>query len=611
MKALDPGGSTRGVSDGVELPAHASPTYYERPLLKKPHWEWEVIVYLFLGGVMGGSGILAALANEDGEDAALARNARYVAFVLASTCPVVLIKHLGRPERFLHMMRIFKVKSVMSMGVWGLVAFSLPASSAALAQLARDGVLPERLRFVRFFGPRALTNPLGLVLGAFIGGYTGVLLSATANPIWAIGKRHIPAMSVCSGVAGACALNNALLALFGGNESTSRKLDVLEAFAGFAELAVILSFRWQADVREPPLEEVARRHDPRRHRHADAPRARAVARALEDGARLRAHARGRLRVARDADRGGQGIRRRPARQLAPTGMIDRGETRSRPGPAVEARVTTVDGGRATRRFDTLATEEPLEIRLRAGGASCTVAITMRTPGNDFELAAGFLHGEGVLADYDALRGISFCIDRDVDEEQRYNIVNVDLAARNLPVLDTLERHFTTTSACGVCGKASLEALDARGLEALAVDAADGVDAATIVRLPDRLREAQGVFARTGGLHAAALFAPSGALLAVREDVGRHNALDKLVGWALLGKRLPLERSILLVSGRTSYEIVQKAIVARIPIVCAVSAPSSLAVDLARAFGITLVGFLRGERFNVYAHENRIHEAASA
>ncbi len=253
MKALDPGGSTRGVSDGVELPAHASPTYYERPLLKKPHWEWEVIVYLFLGGVMGGSGILAALANEDGEDAALARNARYVAFVLASTCPVVLIKHLGRPERFLHMMRIFKVKSVMSMGVWGLVAFSLPASSAALAQLARDGVLPERLRFVRFFGPRALTNPLGLVLGAFIGGYTGVLLSATANPIWAIGKRHIPAMSVCSGVAGACALNNALLALFGGNESTSRKLDVLEAFAGFAELAVILSFRSHAGVAGKPM----------------------------------------------------------------------------------------------------------------------------------------------------------------------------------------------------------------------------------------------------------------------------------------------------------------------------------------------------------------------
>jgi FdhD protein len=289
-------------------------------------------------------------------------------------------------------------------------------------------------------------------------------------------------------------------------------------------------------------------------------------------------------------------------------MIDAGETRARPGPAVEARITTIDRGRATRRFDTLATEEPLEIRLRAGGASRTVAITMRTPGSDFELAAGFLHGEGVLDGYDALRGISFCVDRDVDEEQRYNIVNVDLAARDLPALDALERHFTTTSACGVCGKASLEALDARGLEPLAVDAADGIDAATIVALPDRLREAQGVFARTGGLHAAALFDPAGSLLAVREDVGRHNALDKLVGWALLGKRLPLQRSILLVSGRTSYEIVQKAIVARIPIVCAVSAPSSLAVDLARAFGITLIGFLRGERFNVYAHEDRVHPA---
>jgi FdhD protein len=280
----------------------------------------------------------------------------------------------------------------------------------------------------------------------------------------------------------------------------------------------------------------------------------------------------------------------------------------RPGPTVEARVTTIDDGAATARFDRLATEEPLEIRLRAGGASRTVAITMRTPGNDFEVAAGFLHNEGILGSYEALRGISFCIDRDVDAEQRYNIVNVDLAARTLPDLQTLDRHFTTTSACGVCGKANLDALEQRGLAPVAGDLS--VDAETIVALPDRLRGAQNVFAQTGGLHAAALFDPAGELVALREDVGRHNALDKLVGWALLGRRLPLDRAIVLVSGRSSYEIVQKAVAARVPIVCAVSAPSSLAVDLARRFGVTLIGFLRGPRFNVYAHAERVRVRAT-
>jgi formate-dependent nitrite reductase membrane component NrfD len=241
LRALDPDASSRGVGDGAELPAHAPATYYDRPLLKKPHWEWEVVTYLFMGGVMGGSGILVALADERGDDEALARTARYVSFALASTCPIVLIKHLGRPERFLNMMRIVKFKSVMSMGVWGLVAFSLPATAAAGAQL-----VPAPLDVVHALAPRALTNPAQLVLGAFIAGYTGVLLSATANPLWATGKRHIPALSVCSGVAGACAANNALLALFGGNVSTSRKLDRLEAVASLAELAVILSFRSHA-----------------------------------------------------------------------------------------------------------------------------------------------------------------------------------------------------------------------------------------------------------------------------------------------------------------------------------------------------------------------------
>jgi FdhD protein len=276
---------------------------------------------------------------------------------------------------------------------------------------------------------------------------------------------------------------------------------------------------------------------------------------------------------------------------------------TRPGSSVEVGIEAVHEGAATKRFDRVATEEPLEIRVRAGGLTRTVAITMRTPGNDFELAAGFLYGEGVLGDEVALRGISYCLDGDVPQEQQYNIVNVDLDAPELPPLETLERHFMTTSACGVCGKANLEALELRGLRPLP----DGlrVSAAEIARMPDRLRGGQGVFEKTGGLHAAALFEPEGRLVALREDVGRHNAVDKLVGWALLARRLPLDSLVLFVSGRTSYEIVQKALVAGIPLVGAVSAPSSLAVELARTFGMTLIGFVRGTRFNTYAHPARI------
>jgi formate-dependent nitrite reductase membrane component NrfD len=253
LRDLSPDASARGASAGNGVLAPLPETYYDRPLLKKPHWEWEVILYLFLGGVMGGSGMLVALADERGDDAALARNARYLSFVLASTCPIVLIKHLGRPERFLHMLRIFKTKSVMSMGVWGLIGFSAPATAAAVAQLASDGFVPRELGFLRNIAPRALANPALLVLGAFISGYTGVLVSATANPLWATGKRHIPAMSVCSGLAGACAANSALLAIFGGNASTQRKLDRLEAVAGLAELAVILSFRSHAGAIGNPM----------------------------------------------------------------------------------------------------------------------------------------------------------------------------------------------------------------------------------------------------------------------------------------------------------------------------------------------------------------------
>jgi FdhD protein len=275
----------------------------------------------------------------------------------------------------------------------------------------------------------------------------------------------------------------------------------------------------------------------------------------------------------------------------------------RPGTTVETQIVAYDGNDTERRYDRLATEEPLEIRMRAGAHTRTVAITMRTPGADFELAAGFLFNEGVLTSLDALSGITYCVDRDVAEEQRYNIVNVDLHGSEFPPLDALERHFTMTSACGVCGKANIDALRDRGL--VSVRSSLRVDAALIAALPDRLGAAQRVFATTGGLHAAALFDARGELVVLREDVGRHNALDKLVGWALMNGKLPLDEHIVLLSGRASYELLQKAISAGISVVCAVSAPSSLAVDLAREFGVTLAGFLRGRRFNVYAGAERI------
>jgi FdhD protein len=256
-----------------------------------------------------------------------------------------------------------------------------------------------------------------------------------------------------------------------------------------------------------------------------------------------------------------------------------------------------------RQRDTLATEEPLEIRLLAGDARRTVAVTMRTPGADFELAAGFLYGEGVIASRDEIETIRYCVDAELDAAQQYNIVNVALRRETLPELGALDRHFYTSSACGVCGKASLEALRLRAVP----EAAPGPQVPTDVLfgLPQTLRAGQGLFDATGGLHAAGLFDPAGRLLALREDVGRHNAVDKLIGWALLGGRIPLHDQILLVSGRASFEIVQKCLAAGVPILSAVSAPSNLAVDLARAFGVTLVGFLRGERCNIYAGGERI------
>ncbi len=284
-------------------------------------------------------------------------------------------------------------------------------------------------------------------------------------------------------------------------------------------------------------------------------------------------------------------------------MLEREAGRTRRGSKTKTRVRVVEDGRTRVRPDALATEEPMEIRLVGGGARQTVAVTMRTPGADFELAAGFLYGEGIITSAEEITKISYCVDSDLDAEQQYNIVNVELRGDREYDLRPLERHFYTTSACGVCGKASLEQLELRGCPV--VPPGPEVSAETIYSLPGKLREAQGLFDATGGLHAAALFDADGELLALREDVGRHNATDKLVGWALLEGRLPLSEHVVMVSGRSSFEILQKCLTAGVPVVCAISAPSSLAVDVAKGFGMTLVGFLREGRFNVYAGFDRI------
>jgi FdhD protein len=273
---------------------------------------------------------------------------------------------------------------------------------------------------------------------------------------------------------------------------------------------------------------------------------------------------------------------------------------ARAGTVTRTRLTAVELGDGRRRTaDALATEEPMEIRVDAPGLEQRrVAVTMRTPGHDFELAAGFLFTEGIVAAQTDVRSVRYC---DVPrEEQQYNVVTVDLRRPYDPEL--LQRNFYTTSSCGICGKASLDSISVR---CAPVAAGPEVAESVVVALPDRLREAQRVFDRTGGLHAAGLFDTAGTLLELREDVGRHNAVDKLVGRALLAGELPLSERVLMVSGRLSFEIVQKAAVAGIPIVCAVSAPSSLAVDTGRRFGMTLVGFLRGSRFNIYTNAERI------
>jgi FdhD protein len=265
----------------------------------------------------------------------------------------------------------------------------------------------------------------------------------------------------------------------------------------------------------------------------------------------------------------------------------------------EVQITTFDSGVALERTDVLAVEEPLEIRVRTADRLETLTITMRTPGHDFDLAIGYLLAEGVIQSLDDLRKVSR--PDDLEEPERSNVVQVELREGLEVDLDSLKRLHPTSSACGVCGTANLEALHAR-LQPITSSAR--ITAGTVCALPEKLRAAQGIFDATGGLHASALFDLEGTLLAVREDIGRHNALDKLVGYALL-EDMPLENAVVLVSGRAGFDIAQKCVAARVPILCAVGAPSSLAVNLALEFGMTLIGFLRGERFNVYSGLERI------
>ncbi|WP_432174365.1 formate dehydrogenase accessory sulfurtransferase FdhD [Streptomyces sp. Tue6028] len=264
------------------------------------------------------------------------------------------------------------------------------------------------------------------------------------------------------------------------------------------------------------------------------------------------------------------------------------------------RVLRLRDGAESYRPDTLAVEEPMEIRV--GGRPLTV--TMRTPGDDFDLAAGFLVSEGVVHAADHVAGIRYCAGATADGGNTYNVVDVALAP-GVPAPDTsLERNFYTTSSCGLCGKASLDAVRTSAAWSVA-EVPLRISPERLTTLPDRLRAAQKVFDSTGGLHAAGLFTADGEPLCLREDVGRHNAVDKVVGHALRSGLLPLRETVLMVSGRASFELVQKAVTAGIPVLAAVSAPSSLAVDLATESGLTLVGFLRGASMNVYAGAERL------
>jgi FdhD protein len=260
--------------------------------------------------------------------------------------------------------------------------------------------------------------------------------------------------------------------------------------------------------------------------------------------------------------------------------------------STQVEVVAVRGPTRETRPERLVVEEPLELRLDGAPLS----VTMRTPGHDIELAAGFLVTEGIVSDFGAVNAIAHC-------DETHNVVEIRTEPGAAGVRRPADRHFFASSSCGICGKATLEALRtlAKPVHADPIR----VDAALLESLPGRLREAQPLFRETGALHAAALFTADGTLVCAREDVGRHNAVDKLVGWAALERRLPLSGTILLASGRLGFEIAQKALVAGIPVLAAISGPSSLAVELARENGMTLIAFLRGDAWNVYAGAERI------
>jgi FdhD protein len=272
----------------------------------------------------------------------------------------------------------------------------------------------------------------------------------------------------------------------------------------------------------------------------------------------------------------------------------------RPGPSSRVRVVEWRAGERTRHEDRVATEEPLELRLGwPGRPAQRFVVTMRTPGHDFELAAGLVHAEGMLAGA-GISAVAYCTDVDLTPEQAYNVVTVTLAAP--PPADPVARSLAMSAACGVCGRESLDAVAALG--GVAVPAEPSLDRAVVARLPDLLRDDQLVFARTGALHGAGLFTADGSPLVVREDVGRHNAVDKVVGSRLLAQQ-PTRGLVLAVSGRVGYEIVQKAVLAGVVAVVAVGAPSSLAADLADRFGLTVVGWVRGDRMVVYSAADRV------
>jgi FdhD protein len=264
------------------------------------------------------------------------------------------------------------------------------------------------------------------------------------------------------------------------------------------------------------------------------------------------------------------------------------------------RALSVREGAALERPDVLAAEEPMEIRVHGPGQEqVPAAVTMRTPGGDFELAAGFLFTEGLIEARDDVRRVSYCEDLS-PQEQHYNVVTVELSRPFDERL--LRRNFLANSSCGICGKATLDDVE---VHCAPIAPGPEVEAHAILAMPTALRRAQRVFEETGGLHAAGLFSPGGRLLALREDVGRHNAVDKIVGESLLAGDLPLAERVLQVSGRIGFEIVQKAARAGVPVISAVGAPSSLSAEAADRLGMTLVGFVRDGRFNVYSHPERI------